>query len=365
MIPQERAERLTALRAALAEHELDGLLVSAPASIRYLSGFTGSLAYLLIGLEVAEILGDSRYWVQMEEESPNFQLVRSGLSTDLLSLVPERAKSLGLRRMGFEAQHLTVAAHSMLGKAVDSAVTLTPTTGIVETLRMRKSPQELDLLRTAAAISSRAFDRVRAVVRPGMREKDVAFLLEQAFRELGAEGPAFETIVASGDRGALPHARAGERLIAEHDLIVFDFGARAAGYCADISRTVVVGRPSAEQERALEAVRAAQAASIQAMRPGACGRDVDEVARRAVREAVGEADCFGHGLGHGVGLEVHERPILNPRDTTVLAPGMVITNEPGMYRPGWGGVRLEEMVAVTADGPQVLSTASREAVLSV
>ena len=360
MVPQERIGRLASLREALRARELDGLLVSAPASIRYLSGFTGSLAYLVISLEAAEILGDSRYWVQMEEEASGFRLVRSGLSADLLSLVPERAKALDLHKLGFEAQHVTVAAHSALSKAVDSAITLQSTTGIVETLRMRKSPQELTLLRTAAGISSRAFDRVRTVVRPGMRERDVAFLLEQTFRELGAEGAAFETIVASGDRGALPHARAGDREIAVGDLIVFDFGARAAGYCADISRTVVVGTPSPEQERALETVRAAQAASIKAMRPGTTGREVDEIARKAVVEVVGDADCFGHGLGHGVGLEVHERPILNPRDTTVLEPGMVITNEPGLYRPGWGGVRLEEMVAVTADGPEILSTASRE-----
>lgn len=363
MVPEQRTGRLDSLREALTARQLDGLLVSAPASIRYLSGFTGSLAYLVIGLDAAEIIGDSRYWVQMEEEAPSFQLVRSSLSSDLLSLVPERARSLGLGRLGFEAQHLTVAAHGALARAVDSAITLEPTSGIVETLRMRKSPEELTLLRSAAAISSRAFDRVRAAVRPGIRERDVAFLLEQTFRELGAEGPAFETIVASGDRGALPHARAGDRQIEAGDLIVFDFGARAGGYCADISRTVVVGSPSADQQRALEAVRAAQAASISAMRAGTTGREVDEIARKAVREALGDADCFGHGLGHGVGLEVHERPILNPRDTTVLEPGMVITNEPGMYRPGWGGVRLEEMVAVTADGPEILSTASRDVVL--
>jgi Xaa-Pro aminopeptidase len=361
VVPEEKNARLASLRTALSKRELDGLLVTAPASIRYLSGFTGSLAYLVIGLEVAEILGDSRYWVQMEEEAPSFHLIRSGLSTDLLSLVPERIQALGLRRVGFEAQHLTVAGHSALLKTVDSHAALEPTTGLVETLRMRKSAQEVALLKTAATVSSRAFDRVRAAVRPGIRERDVAFLLEQTFRELGGEGPAFETIVASGERGALPHARAGERVISEGDLIVFDFGARVAGYCADISRTVVVGRPNAEQQRVLEAVRAAQAASIRAMRPGVTGREVDEIARTAVREVVGETDCFGHGLGHGVGLEVHERPIMNPRDTTVLEAGMVITNEPGIYLPGWGGVRLEEMVAVTAAGPEIISTASRDA----
>jgi Xaa-Pro aminopeptidase len=187
----------------------------------------------------------------------------------------------------------------------------------------------------------------------------VAFLLEQTFRELGADGPAFDTIVAAGERAALPHAHPSDRTIVEGDMVVIDFGASAAGYCADITRTVVVGSASPDQRRALETVRTAQQLSVQAMKPGVACAEIDRIAREAVTGAVGAEAAFGHGLGHGVGLEVHERPGLSSSDDTVLQPGMVITNEPGVYIAGWGGVRLEDMVLITAQGNEVISSASR------
>ncbi len=356
----ERVRRLEPLRARLHQLGLEGLVVSAPANIRYLSGFTGSLAYLVVGQETAEILGDSRYWVQIEEQAAGFDLVRAGLSSRLFDLVPERITALGWRQVGFEAQHLTVAVHEALRAALDSRVRLEATSGIVEDLRIIKGPDEIQLLRTAAGISSRAFDRVAGALRPGLRERDVAFLLEQTFRELGADGAAFETIVAGGPRGALPHAQASERVLERGDLIVIDFGARAAGYHGDITRTIVLGEPTPEQQRALDAVRDGQAASLAATRPGARTDALDRIARETVTQAVGPQACFGHGLGHGIGLEVHERPRLAATDRTVLEPGMVITNEPGVYIPGWGGVRLEEMVLVTERGHEILSSATRQ-----
>lgn len=360
MLQTERAARLEPLRARLAQLELDAILISAPANIRYLSGFTGSLAYLVIGQEVAEILGDSRYWIQMEQEAPGFTLVRSGMSADLFSLVPERLQAMGARRVGFEAQHLTVSAFEALRGRIGGAATLHPSSGVVEELRMRKTPDEIARIKAAASISSRAFDRIRRTVRPGLRERDVAFLLEQTFRELGADAPAFETIVGSAENGALPHARPGDRALERGDMIVFDFGARAGGYCADISRTVVIGEVSVEQRRAIQAVQDAQAAAIAAMRPGITADAIDRIARRSVEEAVGPERAFGHGLGHGIGLEVHERPQLSQRDRTALAAGMIITVEPGVYVPGWGGVRIEDMVLITESGHEVVSSASRE-----
>jgi Xaa-Pro aminopeptidase len=360
MLATEREARLQPLRRRLEELELDGLVVSGPANIRYLSGFTGSLGYLVIGQGAAEILGDSRYWVQMEEEAPGFMLVRSGLSSDVFSLVPDRLQAMEARRVGFEAQHLTVAAFEAMRGRLPDGIALKPTSGVVEELRMRKTPAEIERLRAVAGISSRAFDRIRGAVRPGLRERDLAFLLEQTFRELGADGPGFETIVASGERGALPHGLASDRVIDRGDMIVFDFGARAGGYCADISRTVVVGPPSAEQQRVIRVVQEAQTAAIAAMRPGATADAIDHIARQAVQEAVGAERAFGHGLGHGIGLEVHERPRLSPTDSTSLQPGMVITNEPGIYVPGWGGVRIEDMVLITETGQDVISSASRE-----
>jgi len=357
MRADESARRVAAVRRRLVDLELDGLVVAGLENIRYLSGFSGSLGYLVIGSAAAEIVGDSRYWIQMEAEAPGFTLVRSRASHGLWTLVAERLTALGLRRIGFESQQLTVDQHQRLRAALPAELTLVPTAGLIEELRMLKTADEVELLRTVASIAGRAFDRVRSVVRPGLRERDVAFLLEQTFRELGADGPAFDTIVAAGDHGALPHGRASDRVLDRGDMVVVDFGARAGGYNSDTTRTIVVGTPTSEQTRVIEAVRQAQLASMALMKPGVAADAVD---RRAREVLAGETHAFGHGLGHGIGLEVHERPFLSPSDQTTLQAGMVITNEPGIYVPGWGGVRLEEMVLVTDKGPEVLTPASQE-----
>src|SRR6267143_1931793 len=357
MRADESARRLATLRGRLVDLELDGLVVTGPENIRYLSGFSGSLGYLVIGTGAAEILGDSRYWLQMEAEAPGFSLVRSGPSHGLWALISERLKALGLRRVGFESQEMTVDQHQRLAAALPPERTLVPTAGLVEELRIIKSAEEVALLRAVASIAGRAFDRVRAAIRPGLRERDVAFLLEQTFRELGADGQAFETIVAAGERGALPHGRASDRVIERGDMVVVDFGATAAGYHSDTTRTIVVGEPTPEKARVIEAVRQAQLASMALMKPGATADAVDRRAREAL---AAEEHAYAHGLGHGIGLQVHERPYLSPTDHTALRTGMVITNEPGIYIPGWGGVRLEEMVLITDTGPEVLTSASWE-----
>jgi Xaa-Pro aminopeptidase len=357
MRAEESARRIAAVRGRLGALELDGLVVTAPENIRYLCGFSGSLAYLVIGAQTAEILGDSRYWLQIEAEAPGLTLVRSGPSQGLCPLVAERLKTLGLPRVGFESQHLTVDQHQRLRAALPANVELSATKGLVEALRMLKTPEEVELLRKVAAIAGRAFDRVRSAVRPGLRERDVAYLLEQTFRELGADGPSFETIVAAGEHGALPHGRASDRVLERGDMVVVDFGARAGGYNSDSTRTIVIGEATPEQRRVIDAVGRAQAESMALMKPG---MTADAVDRRARESLAGEVDAFQHGLGHGIGLMVHERPFLSPSDQTPLQSGMVITNEPGIYVPGWGGVRLEEMVLVTEAGPEVLTPASRE-----
>jgi Xaa-Pro aminopeptidase len=358
---EESGRRLASLRRRLADLELDGIVVSALENVRYLSGFSGSLAYLVIGADAAEILADSRYWLQVEAEAPGFTLVRTASSSGVFALLAERVKDLQPRRLGFEAGHLTVDQHQRLLEALPKEITLEGTTGLVEELRLVKTAEEVELLRRVASIAGRAFDRVRPAIRPGLRERDVAFLLEQTFQELGADGPAFESIVAAGERGALPHGRASDRAIERGDMIVIDFGARAAGYHSDTTRTIVVGKPSAEQARVIEAVRQAQDESMALMRPGVAANLVDTRAREVLAS---ESHAFGHGLGHGIGLQVHERPFLSASDQTPLQAGMVITNEPGIYVPGWGGVRLEEMVLITDSGPQVLSPASKEVGLS-
>ena len=357
MRAEESTRRVVAVRSRLTDLELDALMVTAPENTRYLSGFSGTLGYLVVTRDGAEILGDSRYWMQMEAEAPGFTLVRSVASSGLLALLADRLKGLGLRRVGFESQHVTVDQHRRLSGALPAEIALVPTAGLVEDLRMLKTPHEVELLRQVAMIASRAFDRVRSAVRPGLRERDVAFLLEQTFRELGADGPAFDTIVAAGEHGALPHGRASDRVLALGDMVVVDFGAVAGGYHSDTTRTIVVGEPTREQKRVIAAVRQAQTESMALMKPGVTADAID---RRARDVLAGEAHAFGHGLGHGIGLMVHERPFLSASDQTPLKTGMVITNEPGIYRPGWGGVRLEEMVLVTEEGPEVLTPASHE-----
>jgi Xaa-Pro aminopeptidase len=358
---EESQRRLASLRRRLADLDLDGMMVSALENIRYLSGFSGSLAYLVISADAAEMLADSRYWLQVEAEAPGFALVRTAASSGVFPLLAERVNGLGLRRVGFEAAHLTVDHHQRLLEALPKEVALHPTTGLIEELRIIKTAEEIELLRRVASIAGRAFDRVRSAIRPGLRERDVAFLLEQTFQELGADGIAFESIVAAGERGAQPHGRASDRVIERSDMIVIDFGARAGGYHSDTTRTVVVGQPSAEQSRVIDAVRRAQEESMQLMRPGIPANQVDEKARQVL---AGESHAFAHGLGHGIGLAVHERPFLSATDQTQLQAGMVITNEPGIYVPGWGGVRLEEMVLITDSGPQVLTPASKEVAVS-
>src|SRR5438876_2909013 len=253
--------RMAALRQRLLDLELDGLVVTSPENMRYLSGFSGSVGYLVISQDAAEILGDSRYWLQMQAEAPAFRLMPSGPSHGLWALVAERIKALGLRRIGFESQDLTFDQHQRLSAALPPEPTLVATAGLVEELRIVKEAEEVELLRAVASIAGRSFDRVRAAVRPGLRERDVAFLLEQTFRELGADGPAFDTIVAAGEHGALPHGRASDRVLALGDMVVLDFGAVAGGYHSDTTRTIVVGEPTAEQRRVIAAVRLAQTES--------------------------------------------------------------------------------------------------------
>src|SRR6266702_2234984 len=301
----QSAGRVAALRGRLVDLELDGAVITTLENIRYLAGFSGSLGYLVIGRTDAEILGDSRYWLQMEAEAPGFTLVRSGPSHGLWALVAERLKALGLRRVGFESQHLTFDQHQRLSAALPGEHTLVASAGLVEELRIVKTPEEVELLRAVAAIAGRASDRVL-------------------------------------ERG---------------DMVVVDFGATAAGYHSDTTRTIVVGEPSTEQARVIEAVRQAQLESMALMKPGVAADAVD---RRAREVLAGETHAFGHGLGHGIGLQVHELPFLSPTDHTPLRSGMVITNEPGIYIPGWGGVRLEEMVVITDAGPEVLTSASWE-----
>ncbi|HEY8395002.1 MAG TPA: Xaa-Pro peptidase family protein [Thermaerobacter sp.] len=357
--PQEATRRrLETLRRRMAEEKVDGIWVGSPANRRYLSGFTGSSGWLLITADRAELWTDFRYLEQAAAQAPAFEVVRH--EPDVYQHLGRRAGELGLTRLGFERDHLTYGQWERLRAGLPDTVELVPVAGWVEELRRVKDPGEIAAIRQAARIADEALLEVLAGLRPGMTEREVALQLEFAMRRRGAEGVAFDFIVASGPRSSLPHGLASERVIEEGDLVTIDYGAVYAGYASDCTRTVVIGRAGQRQREIYDIVLEAQRRAMAAVRPGATGADVDRAAREVI-EAAGYGEHFGHATGHGVGLEVHEGPRLAATaGDQVLAPGMVVTVEPGIYLPGWGGVRIEDLVVVTEDGGEVLTRVTKE-----
>ncbi|MCS7206673.1 MAG: Xaa-Pro peptidase family protein [Dehalococcoidia bacterium] len=338
--------RLARLRAHLQDMGLDALLVSTPENRRWLSGFTGSAGWLLITPHEAVLATDFRYVEQAGQQAPAFRVVRIKSGYDWF---PSLVQEVGARKVGFEAGHLTVATYHALVSALKEAkaegVSLQATQGVVEALRMRKDPEELALIARAVAIADQALRQVAPTIREGETERAVAWRLERAMRDLGAEGVAFETIVASGPNAALPHHRAADRPIQAGEPIVIDFGARYQGYCSDLTRTFCLGRPSDTFRKVYDIVLTAQLTAMATIQAGMKAGDADSIARKIIEDA-GYKENFGHSLGHGIGLAVHEAPRLGPESATPLEEGMVFTVEPGIYLSGWGGVRIEDTVVL-------------------
>ncbi|HKY34131.1 MAG TPA: aminopeptidase P family protein [Candidatus Polarisedimenticolia bacterium] len=353
------AGRLKKARAALEEAGLDALVVTSAENVRYLSGFTGSSAALAVPAAPAGdpwLVTDGRYAEQAGSEAPGFRVrIVAGAPGAAAARLAAGA------RVGFEAACVTWDLWQEMREALKDAggPVLIPCRNLIEALRTRKDERELEVMERAAAIASGALEEALPLVRPGTSERDIALRIEQAMHRRGAEGPAFASIVASGPRAALPHGRASGRLLGEQELVVIDIGARFEGYHSDMTRTFFTGRPGAEARRVRETVREAQQRAIEAVRPGVAARDVDRAARQVIEDA-GFAERFGHGTGHGVGLQVHEAPRVGARSEEVLEAGMVITVEPGIYLQGEGGVRIEDMVLVTGTGARVLTPASGE-----
>lgn len=343
---------LRELRAALKAAGVDALWVSDPANVRALSGFSsGKDGKVLVTGDSATLYTDARYTVQAQEESRLPQVIARPPET-----YQDAAARVQGQRVGFEAEHLTVAGWEALRAHWNA--TLVPTRGLVESVRLVKSPEEVQAIRAAQAIADRVFEAVRPTIQAGVRELDVALALELGLRRAGAE-VGFDVIVASGPRGAMPHGVASERVIEDGDLVTIDFGARVGGYHSDMTRTVAVGQPSAELRRIYRAVLEAETAAVAAIRPGAQAGELDALAR-GILERHGLGEAFAHSLGHGVGLSIHEGPSLRAGSEDVLEPGMVVTVEPGAYLPGLGGVRIEDLVLVTESGHEVLSRAPKE-----
>jgi Xaa-Pro aminopeptidase len=332
-------------QALLEPLELDALYITRPENVRYLTGFPHPEdAQVLITPEGAFLLTDPRY-PEAERESR--------IPARVLKREEREALFQDLRgRVGFEAEHLPYAALERLREL--SPAEWVPTKGVVERLRLKKSPEEVARIRQAQALAERALERALTLLRPGVEEREVALEIEFFLRKEGAEGVAFPPIVASGARGALPHAGASEKRLEPGELITLDLGAKVAGYHSDMTRTVALGKPSPEMRRAYEAVQEALEVALQGLKPGRTGKEVDALAREALGRH-GLDRYFVHSLGHGVGLAVHEGPGLSPYTEEVLEPGMVVTVEPGVYLPGVGGVRIEELVLITEDGIELLS----------
>lgn len=326
----------------------EGLLVTNLLNVRYLTGFTGSNAAVLIGADPDRdaIATDGRYRTQVAEQVPDLPaVITRALLTELAATVPDVA-------LGFEADQLTVAEHTALVEEL-APRPLVPTTGITAALREVKDAAELDLLRRACAISDQGLAALvgAKLIRPGLTEKTVARALESFMLDRGADGIAFETIVAAGANSAIPHHRPTDAVLATGDFVKIDFGAQFAGYHADITRTFVLGEPADWQVEIYELVRAAQEAGVAAVQPGARAVDVDAAARTVIANA-GYGEQFAHGLGHGVGLEIHEAPSIGALATGTLLAGAAVTVEPGIYLPGRGGVRIEDSVIVGPAGPR-------------
>ena len=353
--------RQTKLREHLATTRFDALLVSHLPNIRYLCGFTGSAGLLLVEEAGSTFFTDVRYDTQAHEEVQAAKVViarKSVLQALGERLTVQRKRSRG-RSLGIEAEHFTVAEKKRLAALCPCSIRLKDAPPMVERARMVKGSEELKRIRDAVALGANIFERALEVLRPGVKEVEVAGEMELAARRGGAEEMSFPTIIASGARSALPHGRASEQRIERGGFVVCDFGVILTGYCSDETRTVWVGTVPENARQAYEAVREAQQAAIDAVKPGLPVGEVDAAARKVLRKA-GAGRYFTHSTGHGVGLEIHETPRVAHGQQEILQPGMVITIEPGVYFPGKWGVRIEDMVAVTAGGCEVLTPTSKD-----
>lgn len=340
------------------EHALDLLLIEHPVNLRYLSGFSGSEGALLLSQEGGWFVCDSRYTVQAGKEVADLLLVEQAQRQEA---VADLVRQSGGYRVGFEASHTTVTQHQGLVARLPG-VTLVGLGPELDAVRNCKDGSELEQLEQVAGLASAAFEAVLPQLQPGIREDSFALQLEFEMRHRGADGRAFDFIVASGPRGAMPHGRASDKAVLAGELVTIDFGAVKDGYHSDETVTLAVGSINTRQRQLYQTVLDAHDLAIAAVKPGIACRELDALAREYIKEQ-GFGQYFGHGLGHGVGLDIHEKPVVSPRSDAVVEEGMVFTIEPGIYIPGLGGVRIEDTVAVTSDGCRLLTKVSKQLVI--
>jgi Xaa-Pro aminopeptidase len=350
------AARLQTVQYALAERKLDALAVAGLPNIRYLSGFTGENAILLVTPARSILFTDPRFEIQAAQESCCAARIAKG---PLVIDVAAAVKRMKLRRVGFEPARMTVQSLKGLGDRLPMGASMVEVDGWIEQLRMVKSPAEIARIRRSVETNSQAFEQAVRRVKPGMTEADLAAELEYRMRRLGAERPSFETIVAAGRRSALPHARPTSARLRNGQLVVVDMGATRDGYCSDMTRMLFLGEPRPKVIRTYRAVLEAQLAGIDAVRDGAPTRKVDAAARNVLKR-YGLDRAFVHSTGHGLGLEIHEPPRIGKKDKARLRQGMAVTIEPGVYLEGFGGIRIEDTVVVTASGCEILTPTPKD-----
>lgn len=347
--------RVQRLRDVMDSKGLEALWIESEFNRRYLTGFTGSAGYVLITKDRAILLTDFRYMTQAPQQAVDFEVIEHAKVSDTLRGL---LSDMNIKQLAFEQDHMTYVAYTTLAQEL-SPVELVPVSSIVEDIRMIKDAEELQIMREAAELADRTFSHILNYLKPGVSELDISLEMEFFMRKNGASATSFDTIIASGERSALPHGVASEKLLQPNELITMDFGAIYKGYCSDITRTVMLGAPSDKQKEIYNIVLESQLYALEHIRPGMTGREADALSRDIITK-YGYGPNFGHSLGHGVGMEVHEFPRLAKTGDTVLTPGMVVTVEPGIYVPGFGGVRIEDDIIITETGIEIITHSTKD-----
>ncbi|MBN1690224.1 MAG: aminopeptidase P family protein [Dehalococcoidia bacterium] len=355
--------RLPLLRDTFESHDIDGALIGSASNRRYLSGFTGSAGWLVISNQRVCLAVDFRYVEQARQQSPDIEVLY--IKGDINNWLADLAADMGICRLGIESDHLSLTTYNticMAARAAGKKYEVTPVRSLVEKLRAVKDAQEIANITKACSIADRALEQIVAACKVGLTEKQLAWQMESFMRREGSEPLPFDIIAASGPNSALPHASPTDRLISEGEPITIDFGARCGGYCCDITRTYIIGKMDEQFNKVYNTVLGAQTTAIALIKDGMSAGAVDKLVRDMIDKA-GYGEFFGHGLGHGIGLDAHERPRLGPSADDILLEKMVFTVEPGIYLPGWGGVRIEDTVTIAGGKALALTAADKKPLL--
>ncbi|EMF0500006.1 TPA: M24 family metallopeptidase [Enterococcus hirae] len=350
--------RVEKLRKKMQEENLDSFLITSPYNLRYLTNFTGTTGLAVISLEKAFFITDFRYTEQAAAQAQGFEIIKN--VGPIFEEVADLVQKEGLRELGFEETTVSFLEYSVLEEIIDAQ--LIPISGMIEELREIKDEEEIAIIEKACSIADLAYDHILKMIQPGMTEIEVANQLDFYMRSLGASGVSFETIVASGLRSAMPHGVASKKIIEQGDLITIDFGCYYEGYVSDMTRTFAIGDPGEQLKEIYQIVLEAQLAVLEVAKPGVTGKQLDAVARDYITKH-GYGEAFGHSTGHGIGLEIHEGPNVSVRAEKQFVPGNIITDEPGIYLPGIGGVRIEDDLLITSDGNRVLTHSPKELII--